>query len=155
MDQVQTQVTSQDRTWSDTALPGFAAEVERNFAFKGLAREFRIHIDVDNIVDLALAILVPALRLVISDWYANRGSALVDLLHPVDLQALDAWLVGDVRHWTAVWDKLDPARGGSAPATKTAVAELRQAIQGRPLPPGIAGAVARAVAGRDRSAKRP
>ena len=149
MEQIQAQRAALDRDWCDTSLPTFAAEVERTFAFKGLAREFRVEFEVDSLVDLALAILVPQIQPVIRAWYADRDQPdLVSLMHPVDLQALDAWLVGEVRHWTARWHLLDPAQGGSAPTTRAAVDRLRQEIRVRSLPPALERAVAAAVAKR-------
>ncbi len=148
MEQIQAQKAVLDRDWCDTSLPTFAAEVERTFAFKGLAREFRVEFEVDSLVDLALAILVPQLQPVIRAWYDDRGPDLVSLMHPVDRQAFDAWLVGDVHHWTARWELMDPTHGGSAPGTRVAVEQLRQEIRVRSLPPALERAVAAAVAKR-------
>jgi hypothetical protein len=149
MKQVQSQTAHLNGYWCDTSLPAFTAEVERAFAFKGLAREFRVELDVDSLVDLALVILVPQLQRVIRDWYDDQGQALVNLLGSAELQALDAWLVGDVRHWTARWNALDPVHGGSAPATRIAVDRLREEIRLRPLPPDLDRAVASALAKPD------
>ena len=137
MKQLQLDAEHQHPGWTDSSLPAFSEELERNPAFTNLVSELEASVETRSIADHALAVLLPTLQPAISAWYRDTGPLLRDLLGRESLQALDAWLAREVLAWAERWSALDPAKCGGTGSTRDALAVVRRELGCRQLPPRI------------------
>jgi hypothetical protein len=143
MEQLQIDAQHQHPGWTDSSLPAFAEELERNATFRSMISDSERSAETRSIADQALALLLPALHPAISAWYGDTGTLLKDLIDRDSLQALDEWLAAEVVAWAGRWSELDPARCGGTGSTPDALAVLRRELDSRHLPPRIAATVSR------------
>ena len=143
MEQLQIDAQHQHPGWTDSSLPAFSEALERNPAFTNLVSELEASVETRSFADHALAVLLPTLEPAISAWYRDTGPLLRDMFERDSLQALDAWLAGEVLAWAKRWSALDPARRGGTGSTREALAVVRRELGCRKVPTCIAAHVAR------------
>lgn len=148
----QRQYMMEEHAWAACVLRCATAEIRRDPVFRALLAELTGKLFTRSDTDAALMVLCPGASWATEEYYAGRRPELRRLLLAPELDALDAWLVTEVRRWSTRWVEVDPARTGSAVSTRAAVEEIRAEMASRPVPATIASIAAKLPDGSFRPA---